>query len=333
MGKFVQHIQRAYDRFLFESCSAETCVLLRILYALLLTVYVSVWMLEGKQWFSDEGVMSVDSARAVLGSTQWSLFYSIEATPALVQLGLGLLMLNSLLLLFGFFSRFQAASIFFWLVSFQHRNPLICDGEDTVFRLMAFFFIFLPLDHTWSLSRKLFGTSPNSIDPKQQAWGLRLIQVQMSLIYLSAAWSKWEGNTWRDGSALYYVFQMGDLFGRGWLPSAILESESVIRYSTWAVVIVEALLPLALWWRPTRKLAVLVGIGLHLTIEYSMHLFLFQWIMIVGLLSFVDPRDWRWRGRLPQATTEKAPAHSPHSTPLPLEAPRQVALQGVPHRG
>lgn len=322
MRKLIEKTGQAFDRFWFESGTLRTCVLLRICYALLLLVYATAWLVDGTRWFSDEGVMSAGTARELLEGPQWSLFFWVPATPELVHLCLCILMFNATCLLFGFFSRFQAICIFFWLVTFQHRNPIICDGEDTVFRVFAFFLIFLPLDAALSTSRVLIRRSPlahvrwfrpwtaipSGLGISDRAWALRLIQIQMALIYFSAAWCKALGDTWRDGTAIYYVFQMGDLFGRGWLPEAIMRSESLIRYSTWAVVIVEAALPVLLFIRPTRKAAVVLGILLHLTMEYSMHLFLFQWIMIVGLLSFVDPRWPRFRsaaiiGRQPQAAS------------------------------
>ncbi len=66
------------------------------------------------------------------------------------------------------------------------------------------------------------------------------------------------------------------------------ESSWGIAALTWGTLIVEGLLPLALWFRPTRHAAMVVGIAFHLLIELNMHLFLFEWIMIVGLLSFWD---------------------------------------------
>lgn len=318
MNSSIAWFSKKFDAFLFESCSPNTCVLLRICYSSLAIVYTVVFMLDGPRWFSDEGVISADSARGVLDSTQWSLFFSMPASPALVTTCLWLLLLSCVLMLLGVFSRFQAALIFFWLLSFQHRNPLVCDGEDTVFRLFAFFLIFLPLDHSWSLGKRALGKQPsrsgNAISTgAEKAWGLRLFHVQMAFIYFSAAWSKAIGTAWQDGSALYYVYQMGDLFGRGPLPEFLTQSETAIRYSTWAVVALEAALPLCLWFRPTRKFGILLGIGLHLTMEYAMHLFLFQWIMIVGVLSFVDFKDWGYAAR----SSPKTDANEPLAAAIP----------------
>jgi hypothetical protein len=130
------------------------------------------------------------------------------------------------------------------------------------------------------------------------AWALRLVQFQITVIYLSTAWEKWQGQTWRDGSALYYVSLMDDLFGKFWLPSFLYESQSILVICTWCVVLLEAALPLFLWLPWTRRGALLVAICFHLAIEYSMNLFLFEWLMILGLISFSRTSDWVWLAQL-----------------------------------
>ncbi len=290
--KLVERLQKPFDRFLFESCDPIMASVLRIAYATLLIVDVCVWMLDGSHWFSDDGVVSAESIQRLYEIPYWSVFF-ISSSTALVQVGLVILLVQSCLLLFGCWSRFQAACIFFWLVSFQHRNPLICDGEDTVFRLFAFFMIFLPLDCDWSLSAKFYAKSgiQRTYD-RSTAWGLRLVQFEMTAIYLSASWSKLQGATWRDGSALYYVSRMDDYFGRSWLPESTFDIPWLIRCATWVALSIEFALPWTLWFRRTRRLAIIAGIGLHLCIETTMNLFLFEWIMIVGLLAFVKPEEW-----------------------------------------
>ncbi|WP_068142082.1 HTTM domain-containing protein [Roseimaritima ulvae] len=289
------------DRFLFASCSPATCVLLRVAYAALLLIYVSVWSLDAVRWFSDVGVLHVDTARTLSQGPSWALFFWLPATPTMVKVCLAILGIQSLCLLLGIGSRFQAACIFLWLVSFQSRNSLIADREDDVFRVFAFCLMFMPLDHAWSLGKRWWpqlyrrltreanaGPTAAAVRDQAAAWGLRLLQIHLTLMYLSAAASKWLGVAWRDGSALFYVYQMDNLFGRGPLPEMITQSDHLIRLATWSVLVVETALPFALWYRRTRVAAVVLGIGLHLSIEYTMHLFLFQWIMVISLLSFID---------------------------------------------
>ncbi len=309
MRRLRQTALDAYDRFLFESCSPGTCVVLRIVFGIAMLVYAAVWWADGTIWFSDQGVMQAETARRITGYLQWSPLMAVPATPTLVQACLTLMVGNALLLMLGVFSRWQAAMLFFWMVCFQHRNPLILDGEDTVFRLFAFYLAWMPLDCRWSLWRKFRGdAAPSWMHVRSRAWPLRLIQMQMCFLYLSAAWSKWLGETWRDGSALFYVFQMGDLFGRGWWPDAVLESDVLIRAGTWSVLAVEAALPVLLILRRTRAAGVILGIGLHLLMEYSMDLFLFQWVMVIGLLAFVDFD--RWVFPTPRREPEDSDAHA-----------------------
>ena len=42
-------------------------------------------------------------------------------------------------------------------------------------------------------------------------WPIRLIQVQLSLIYLAAARSKLSGETWLNGTAVSYALRVADM--------------------------------------------------------------------------------------------------------------------------
>lgn len=118
-------------------------------------------------------------------------------------------------------------------------------------------------------------------------WGLRLLQIQMILLYLSTALLKAGGEDWLNGSALIYITQLHDVFGRFPLPSFLLQSIPLLKAITWGVLIVGILIPFGLWFSKTRSFTVVLAIAFHLALDYSMNLFLFQWFMIVGLLSFM----------------------------------------------
>lgn len=279
-------IIKQVDRFLFETCDPTIIPLLRISFAALAVIYCAVWMRDSQFWFTDDGVLTSSAAQVVNNHCRWSLLFLLPSTPSVVYGCLTIMLAHCLLMLFGCWSRLQVACIFVWLVSFQHRNPVICDGEDTLFRWIAFLLIFLPLDGRWSLVSWLFKRRMIPIT-SSQSWALRLLQIQMAVIYASAGWNKLQGTTWRDGTALYYVSKMTDHFGRLPVPDLLFEKLWIVQVQTWMVVVIELALPIALWIRPTRRLALALGFGLHLGIEATMHLFLFQWIMMVGLLSFV----------------------------------------------
>ena len=290
---------RLFDKFLFESCDPRVVPLIRIAYATLLVIYTLVWLRDAGHWFTDAGVLTAAASQQLHEMPRWSLLYALPSTLGVVQCCLGLLLLHSLLLALGCWSRVQVACIFVWLMSFQHRNLMICDGEDTVFRLFAFFMIFMPLDCGWSLARRWQGR-PKPLATSADAWALRLMQIEVTMIYASTAWNKLQGESWQNGTALYYVTHMTDHFGRLPVPYALSDSLWFVRLTTWSVLAIECLLPVALWLKPTRRLAIAAGIALHLGIEASMHLFLFEWIMMVGLISFIRIGPPRAAGQQPE---------------------------------
>jgi len=280
----------ASDRFLFEGCDPCIASLFRIGFSLLVLIQVAVVWKDAELWFSDAGVMSVGTAKLTTRPVGWSLFYLVPSTPLVIRGALVALLLHATLMLLGVFSRVQAAAIFVWLVSFQNRNPLINDGEDTVLRIFAFMMIWLPLDAYWSVLRRS-SESVAKARSLSSGWGLRMIQIELVAIYASAATSKFAGETWQNGTAMWYVSRMNDNFGR-LVPSIYFDQFWVSAGLTWGALFIEATLPVALWFRRTRKLAIVAGLALHLGIESSMNLFLFEWIMMLGLFTFVVPSEW-----------------------------------------
>ncbi len=88
-------------------------------------------------------------------------------------------------------------------------------------------------------------------------WAARL---QLLLLYLNAAAHKYAGTWWLDGTAVLRV--AGDpLFHLGWLASvpalAVVLNYAVLAWMT--------LFPLAVWWRPTRRIVMIAGVLFHLS--------------------------------------------------------------------
>lgn len=275
------------DRFLFQGCDPRIVPVIRIGFAVLMLIQCGVVWNDAEYWFTEAGVLTTDSARRVGGDWSWSLWFWLAPNSLTVRLALGFMIGHAILMLLGIASRFQAAAIFFWLVSFQNRNPFINDGEDAVFRLMAFLLVWLPLDCGLSCWRRSNDQSSAENHGHASAWGLRLIQIEMTAIYASTALCKAQGETWWNGTALWYVAKMEDNYGR-LIPAEFFDLPWCSPLATWGTLLIEFSLPFALWIRPIRNYAVLAGVALHLGIEVSMNLFLFQWIMILGLLAFVD---------------------------------------------
>lgn len=279
-------LRRRWNGFFHGPVSPRVCAVLRIGFGLLIFINFLVFYPEVDRWFGPNGLLPFEASRTIVDPDTVTIFQWFPESAAFVRACLILLLVQSLCLAAGFFGRFNAACVFVLMTSFHHRNMALIDAEDNLMRIACFLLIFMPLDDAFSL-RNLIARIRRH--PRQlehfPAWPLRLMQIEMSLIYLSTALLKLRGEDWRSGSALYYAVQI-DLFKRFPMPAFLIENPALSSLATWGIMALELALPVGLWIRRTRPFAIAAGILMHLTIEYSMNLFLFQWAMIVGLFSF-----------------------------------------------
>lgn len=272
-------------------------------------VNVLVWLPDLEKWFGESGVMTLASSKTVVDKDALTLFEWLPRTATTLWICYSAMLVALIGVLLGIGTRFCLAVVFVLFTSFAHRNNLIVDSEDTVFRLMTFYLFLAPAGEYWSLKNWLAkhrnqlprATSTNSTESGERAveqgrgvkkfsiWPLRLIQIQTSLILFTTGIEKLQGKEWLDGTALFYVSRLDDFFYRFPVPGFLFESSGWIALMTWATLVIELGLPILIWIPKTRWFALIGVFIFHLSLEYSMNLFLFQWIMMVGWLSF-----WHW---------------------------------------
>jgi hypothetical protein len=116
-------------------------------------------------------------------------------------------------------------------------------------------------------------------------WPLRLLFVQMVLIYFCNGLYKLFGSDWWSGRALYYV--LGDLTLTRWSYAAAPVPLGLTRLLTWTVLAWEVSFPLLLCWRPARLVALGFGVLFHLTLAVSVELGCFSLYMLCLYLPLV----------------------------------------------
>jgi hypothetical protein len=171
-----------------------------------------------------------------------------------------------------------------FLLSIQRRASYILDGADGVEREICFWLLFIDTTAAWSLDARLGRRTPADRIP---AFPVRLLQLQMALIYFFAGLHKSE-LAWYGGAALEGILRMRD-FAR---PAAtwLLHFPQLCALLSRMVPPLEMAIGVALMtpWRRVRLGAVLAAVGLHLGILVTMRVGLFSIVMPVGLLVFVD---------------------------------------------
>jgi hypothetical protein len=215
---------------------------------------------------------------------RWSLLAGVEE-PRIFQAAAWLWILATFCLIIGFFTRTSALAAWALSTSFAGLNPCIDNAGDEIRGIILFYLMLSPCGAVWSVdhwrqrmaSRGALApgvTSADSSSPKVATfihpWPLRLLLVQMILIYFSNGMFKLSGDTWRSGTSLYYV--LVDLTLARWSYAQLVIPLWLTKPLTWLVLVWEAGFPLWVAMPWTRKAAFFFGVAFHVGIGLSMEL-------------------------------------------------------------
>jgi predicted DCC family thiol-disulfide oxidoreductase YuxK len=120
-------------------------------------------------------------------------------------------------------------------------------------------------------------------------WAMRMIQLQLSIVYFHSYLTKLTGDHWVKGVACYYALRYEDMV-RFPLPR-FFEQLWVCQALSWGTLAIEFALFSLIWIKEFRYWVLLAGLLLHLGIDYSMSLPLFEWSFMAAYIVFVYPED------------------------------------------
>lgn len=185
------------------------------------------------------------------------------------------------------------------LLSLHHGAPSVLNSGDRLIRQLMLVLLTVPSSRAvsvdaWRARRRgqpLPGTVP--------VVAHRLVQAQVCWMYLHTALLKAEGTTWWNGSAVYYALSADPLVRFPELLDGVLLGWPPFVYGTavltWVTLAWEAGFVVLVLWRPTRILALLIGLLLHLGIAVFLMIAPFSFATLACYLLFVDPsRVGRW---------------------------------------
>ncbi len=156
-----------------------------------------------------------------------------------------------------------------------------------------------PCDRSWRATEHgVLGSRPPAALRQGPFWGVRLLQMQVSIIYLASGGSKLLDPDWRDG------FVLADRIARythvavakGVPPELVtfLAGADVSSALAKLAIMTELLLCVALWFRPTRVVAIWWGLWFHITIQVTSKVETFSVLAVTLYGVFVTP-DFRER--------------------------------------
>ncbi len=220
----------------------------------------------------------------------WSLLAGVRE-PHLLSAALYVWIAATVGLLVGFQTRLCAAVVWVLSVSFANLNAYIDNAGDQVRGIVLLYLLLSPCGAVWSVDAWLRRRQPQAVCV--YPWPLRLLWLQLVLIYFCNGLYKVSGRDWLQGNSLYYV--LADLSLARVSYAQFPVPLFLMRLGTWVVLAWELGFPLwvALPW--TRRPALWFGVAFHLGIWLLMEIGGFAPYMLTLYLPLLP---WeRWRGR------------------------------------
>jgi hypothetical protein len=208
------------------------------------------------------------------------------AAPGIV-LGLAwALVLASILLTMGAWTRLASALVFVLTLALQRYNPTAFNGGDFILRGVLLLGLALGPSGSY-LSVDAYRRDRRFVwrAPYIEVWPLRFIQLHISLGYILTVLLKLRGVTWLDGTAIWYALNLEDLI-RFDLPRWI-KAPPFGAFLSWSTLVIEAGVGIGVWFRRIRPWALLAGVLLHLGIALTFEIGFFSYVMIVSYLAWL----------------------------------------------
>ena len=284
------HPIRAWNAFFFRPVSARPLGAIRIAFGLLALINLGLCAVDLDHWYTDAGLLRGDEARVIATAFQPSPLQYYQG-PAAARVAFAFTATAAALLTIGWHSRVMSVLFYLGMLAIHNRNLVTSSGADVLLMTFAFNLMFCPTGAAYSLdARREARRRGTPAEPLILPWGLRLIQIQISLVYALAAFLKAGGSAWVDGTALHYVLNNSEV--RRLDVSVLTHYPILINLMTYGALAVEFSLAILIWFRATRPLVLCLGILLHLGIAVTINIPIFGELMWVGYLAFLTPPEF-----------------------------------------
>jgi len=173
---------------------------------------------------------------------RWSVLYGVE-DPQIIQAAMIAWFAATAFLLLGLSTRVAAVAVWLLSTSFATINGYIDNGGDQIRYIVTLYLMLTPCGAAWSLDawlRRRRGRLLGAVFV--YPWALRLLFVQMVLMYWCNGLYKLTGHDWQNGDSLYYV--LGDLTLTRWSHAQFPVPYEVTKVLSWTVLAWEVTFPL-----------------------------------------------------------------------------------------
>jgi hypothetical protein len=278
-----QAVVDGWRTFWFSREPAYTLGLVRIAFGALVLYWALEFGRDLYDLFGVNGMVPPSPSPPPL----WSVFDIYPGDGALL-VGWIVLIVAAIALTVGWHSRIAAILVFILVLSFQRRDPWIFNSGESLMRIEALFLALAPCGGALSLDQSRRTGSFWSAQ-EREIWPIRLMQIQVSIIYLCTVVAKLRGDTWQNGTAVSYSLRIQDLQLLS-PPSWLTDNVFIVNAMTWGTLLIEVAIGILVWNRRCRLWVLLAGVALHLGIMLFIVIGPFSLAMFVLYLAFI-PAD------------------------------------------
>lgn len=356
-------IARAWDRFWFTPRDPTVLGLIRICCGLL-TLYVHLgytgdlqdffgehaWVdRPALQWFRHELAwqpMPSDWTETVRepyakGYYAWSIFYHVTDPTGVMLIHAGVLVVMFLFTI-GFCTRVTSVLTWVGAISYIQRSVAGLFGFDTMMNIVLLYLMVGSSGAALSVDRLIARyragrraraarrAPPAPVPPTPSVsanLSLRLIQINLCIIYFAAGLSKLQGSSWWNHTAIWYTVVNPEFspihigLYRAFFVFLARHRPLLELFMSFGVILTEFVeigFPFLIW-RPSMRWTMIAGaVAMHTGIAIHMGLATFSLMMVIMVMSFIPQEAverllgllgrlgeaWRSRARAPEKAVE-----------------------------
>lgn len=290
-----------WSRFWHQPVRAERLAFMRILLGIALLAQQFLEYLPNlAEFYGPEGIAPAGLTDASqLHYWYWTLLIFNTDDMTTISIVFAIWVLITILFTVGFWTRLMNVAVWFLTFCFCARNYFLLDGGDDTLQICIFLLMLSPSGRAFSIDawlRRRRGLDQGPV--YTVAWPVRLIQIQLCVIYCTTGLVKLKGTglfegTWWSGTSIHYALNYLTMsrYSYASLPLPI----SLTAVMSWVTVWWEALFPLLVLSRYTRKWTLLMGISFHIGIWLTLAIGWFGFYMIALYGVWVPDDFWaRW---------------------------------------
>lgn len=290
-SNLISKMVSAWNKFWFAPIDLFPAAIFRICFSVVIFLMYSLRQINILDFYSDRSVVPLARAMELLPEIYRPVFFWFPSS----NLGIVALHLFYLLVIVligvGFYSRLFSFVGLVLQILFLYRNFSVAYGADMITCFWLFYLCFIESDRELSLRKKLRlpRLLPVIDNFSLSTVGVRLIQIQLCVIYGFTGMEKLKGPSWWEGTAIWQV--MGNLQLSTMDLSFLQNFPLLVVVLTYSTMLFEVYFPAMVWFPKIRPYWLFIGVMFHVGIALSMGLIFFSGVMIAAYVVFLNG-DW-----------------------------------------